>query len=369
MLDNGRISSVQLLFIFLILEGSSAILYAPARVAALAGADSWLAVTLPSALYGLLVLLVAVTLGKRFPAQVFTEYLPEIVGKVLGKLLATAYVLMFIHLASLLLNEGSTFINIAYLSQTPPVVLDGVMAVMAVYGAYLGIEAIARENGMVMPMWIVVFMLLVSLAAVNLNFSNFKPVLENGLLPVLRAGAFHSAWRGEIFVMLMLYPYLNRKQQALKTGLVYLGVMMILAGSVHGVIVGVFGGPVTAHMLFPFDELAQYISIGNFMERMEIVSVVFLVMAVIIKLAVVYHTAGVAAASTLGLKNYRVTLVPIALATAVLSRVLYGNYLKLLNGLYYLWPSEGLIVELAIPVLILLIAVLRKKGGASVASK
>jgi hypothetical protein len=37
---------VQLLFIFLIFEASSAILYTPARVAALAGPDSWFAVSL-----------------------------------------------------------------------------------------------------------------------------------------------------------------------------------------------------------------------------------------------------------------------------------------------------------------------------------
>ncbi len=67
---------MQLLFILLIFEVSSAILYTPARVAALAGPDSWFAVSLGDVFYGLLVLLVAVALGKRFPAQVFTEYLP-----------------------------------------------------------------------------------------------------------------------------------------------------------------------------------------------------------------------------------------------------------------------------------------------------
>jgi hypothetical protein len=87
MLDNGRISSAQLLFIFLIFEAFTAILYAPARVAALAGPDSWLVVP-GNWLYGLPVLLVAVALGKRFPVQVFTGCLTGILRKVAGKLLA-----------------------------------------------------------------------------------------------------------------------------------------------------------------------------------------------------------------------------------------------------------------------------------------
>ena len=114
MLDNGRISSVQLLFIFLVFEAATAILYTPARVAALAGPDSWFAVSLGDVCYGLLIALVAVTLGKRFPFQVYAEYLPEILGKMTGKLLAAAYVLGFIYLSSVLLNEGSTFIHMNF---------------------------------------------------------------------------------------------------------------------------------------------------------------------------------------------------------------------------------------------------------------
>jgi spore germination protein KB len=104
--------------------------------------------------------------------------------------------------------------------------------------------------------------------------------------------------------------------------------------------------------------------LGNFLERLEIVVIIFLIAAYSIKLAVIYHSAGIAVASTLGLKNYRITLLPIALMAIILSRVLYGTYLKLSNYLFHDWPIEALIVELAIPALILLIAVIRKKGGA-----
>jgi spore germination protein KB len=363
MLDNGRISSVQLLFIFLIFEASTAILYTPARVATLAGPDSWLAVSLGDVFYGLLVLLVAVALGKRFPDQVFTGYLPEILGQVAGKLLAAVYALIFIHLGSVMLNEGSTFIQLTLLSLTPPVVLDTVLIAIAIYGAYLGIEVIARENGIVLPVWLLMVGLLFALAATEMDFSNLKPVFENGLLPVLRAGLFHGGWRGEVFLLLMLYPYLNQKHEALKTGLLYLGSAMILAGAGQGVIVGVLGGPVTAHLIYPFEVLVGYISLGNWLERLEIVASVFLIAAFIIKLAIIYHTAGIAVASTLGLKNYRITLIPIALMAIILSRVFLGTYLKLSDYLFHPWPIEAPIVELAIPALILLLAVIRKKAA------
>ena len=97
---------------------------------------------------------VALALAKRFPSQAFTDYLPEILGRVPGKLLAAAYALMFVHIGSVLLNEGTSLIRIAIFTQTPGVVLDVVWVLMAVYGAYLGIEVIARENQLVLPLYL-----------------------------------------------------------------------------------------------------------------------------------------------------------------------------------------------------------------------
>jgi uncharacterized membrane protein YjjP (DUF1212 family) len=71
MLDNGRISSVQLLFLLWTVVGATALLYAAPGIAAIAGPDGWITASL-TGFYALLILLVAVTLGKRFPAQVFT---------------------------------------------------------------------------------------------------------------------------------------------------------------------------------------------------------------------------------------------------------------------------------------------------------
>ena len=126
---------------------------------------------------------------------------------------------------------------------------------------------------------------------------------------------------------------------------------------------GVFGDTVTAHVIFPFVELARYIELTSFLERMEILVIVFLDFAVIIKLALLFHCTGIVAASTLSMKDYRITLIPIALITIILSRVQFGTYLKLSNFLFYILPITILILNLAIPALVLLIAVIRKKGG------
>jgi spore germination protein KB len=160
----------------------------------------------------------------------------------------------------------------------------------------------------------------------------------------------------------MLYPYLNQKQEALKTGLLYLGSAVALSGIIHAVVVGALGDLFAAHEIYAFDELVSYISVGDFIERVEMLVCVAMIPAFLIKMALIYHSAGIAAANTLGLKNYRATLIPIALITIILSQVLFGTQLQLFNFLFYVWPIEAVIVELALPALILLIAVIRKKA-------
>jgi len=84
MLDQGRISSVQLFLLLVISEAATAFLYAPSDVIKMAGRDSWLTSVIPT-ISGLVVAVVCIALAKRFPQQVFTEYLPKSWGKSPGK--------------------------------------------------------------------------------------------------------------------------------------------------------------------------------------------------------------------------------------------------------------------------------------------
>lgn len=363
MLDNGRISSLQLVFLLLITEGATTVLYSPSIAARLGGPDAWLASNLLPTLYALAIMGVVLALARRFPFQVFTEYLPAIVGKIPGKLLAAAYAVFFIQITSVIMTEGTALIHVTDYPATPVLVLNIVWATVAAYGAYLGIECIARQNQLVWPVWVFVLMLIFLLSASDLRIDNLKPVLENGLLPVIRGGIVRSPWRGYVFFLLMLFPYLNRKQEALKATLLHLALAAFASGFGMFVIIGVLGDKIAAQAVYPFYTLAQYIAVGRFLERMEILAVIIWVAGVAVKLAVFYHSAAIATASVIGLKNYRTTLIPIAVIMVILSSVLYDTNLKLVTFLFTTYPLYAFIIELAVPALILLIAVIRKSRG------
>jgi spore germination protein KB len=363
MLDKGRITSVQLLFLLIITDAATAFLFIPAGIIQFAGRDSWLGAAVFASVFGLAVALVSIGLARRFPQQVLAEYLPEILGGISGKILAAVYTAVFVHYTAVIVNECSTFIHVAFLRETPLTILEILIALAAVYGAYLGIEVIARQNELVWPVWLLSLFLVLLLVAKEINPDNLRPFLENGVLPVLKGSAVIGPFRGEIFLLLMLFPYLHRKREALKTAGYFLVAEAVISGTITAVIIGVFGDIVPTYMLFPIYELAWYISTAQFLERIQILIVVMWIAGVIVKMAVFYHSAAVAAAATLGLKNYRITILPIMAATVVISRVFYGTHLQLTDFLFKILPYYGPAVELLIPALILLIAIIRRKGG------
>lgn len=366
MLDQGRISSVQLLFILLMADLATSFLYVPAITAKEAGPDAWISLLVPTNIYALLVAVVCVALAKRFPGEVFTQYLPKIIGKIPGKLLGVCYIGVFIHITSVMVVEGAQFINTNFLIQTPVLVLQLVMAGVALYGVYLGIEVIARHNEIVLPIFVFSLAILILLVAKDIDLNNYLPILEKGFVPVIKGSMVPAAWRGEVFVVLMLFPYLTHKEEGFKAAVGMVLIVSIIVTAVVATTIGVFGDLFTSRLTYSGNTLARYISAAGILERMELVIVIIWVAGVIVKLAIFYHVASVAASTTLGLKDYKLAAIPVAAATIVVGNTFYETYIQVVDFLSKVWPFYGCIIELVIPALVLMIAALRKKGAAQV---
>jgi len=363
LLDNGRISSIQLSMLLFMTEAPTAILFPPSIIAEQAGPDAWISVLVPISLYGFIVALICIALARRYPKQVFTEYLPDIVGWLPGKLLALVYTLVFIHIASFILAECSLFIRTAFLRETPSLPVVMIILIAVVYGVFLGIEVIARHNELVFPLFILSMFLLIVLVANNIDLNNLRPVLAKGFIPVL-SGSYQTAiFRGEIFILLMLFPYLNQKTEAHKSVMTVMIMMMIFATTIIFVTIGVFGPLVTSQLTFPYYSLARYISLAKILEQMELYLVIFWMAGIIVKLAIFLHSACIAAASTFNFRNYRMTIIPIAIISTVVCEALYStNYLNFINFFKNIWPLYGLSFELIVPGIVLLVAIIRRKG-------
>lgn len=115
--------------------------------------------------------------------------------------------------------------------------------------------------------------------------------------------------------------------------------------------------------MFPTLELAKYISLGEFLERVEAVIVIVWVAGITIKVAVFYLAAVLACAQFFKVENEGPLVYPIGIITLVFSVSLFENFRELVDFLSKIFPFYASVFELFIPAFLLLVAVIRRMGG------
>jgi amino acid transporter len=86
MLEKGKISFLQTLFLLINVVGATGIMFLPASAAHTAGRDAWIT-PVAGGLFGIYLIMVVSTLGKKFPNSTFFEYIEIITGKWPGKII------------------------------------------------------------------------------------------------------------------------------------------------------------------------------------------------------------------------------------------------------------------------------------------
>lgn len=362
-LEGGRVNNRQaaLILPFLIVM-PTAVLFVPAITATFAKQNGWLSLLVVATSYGLLVALVVVKLGLRFPGQTVVEYAPEILGPFLGKLVGAGFVFLFIHFNAVIIREYSSFLVTAFMPETPQAIFIVTQVLLAAIAVRGGLEVICRAGEWVFAVFILSMVIILGLVLHDADFTQLLPVLENGVRPVIHGGLSPSGFRGEVMLMLMFLPYINMPQKSMKYLLASILLMGIALAEATAVTTAVFG-EITENLTFPFFSLARYIALFGFIERLESLILVMWVAGVSIKVAAFYYVAALGAAQLFNLRDYRPVVLPIGVLLAAWSVGLFANSRELVEWINTSFPPYAFTFQLGIPSLLLLVAVLRKKGG------
>lgn len=363
MLEKGKVSSRQgiLLLTFTVVV-STAVLIVPAITAATAGRDGWISILVVATVYGLLVAMAIVKLGNMFPDKTIVEYSQIILGPFLGKIIGAVYILWYIHLNSIVVREFGDFLLTSFMPETPLIAFIIILLILGAWATKAGLEVICRANEFIFPLFTLSIVAVFVLALQESNFSNLLPVMEDGIKPVLRGGLAPMAWRGEIIFVSMLLPYIGDLDNAgkyLAYSTIFIGFILTLVTLSTTAVIG----ELTKYLTFPFFELARCITIGRFIERMEALILVMWVAGVTIKVATFFYVAALGTGQLFGLSDYRPTVLPIGLLLAVWSLELFENSSQVITWLSEVLHPYAFVIELGIPLFLLVVALIAKKGG------
>ncbi|MBP2654735.1 MAG: spore germination protein [Firmicutes bacterium] len=362
MLDAGRINLRQLCLLIFISKNYLDLTYLLVLTYPPANQDVWLIVPLHF-LFNLILMVPLYFLWLRFPQKTIVECGQLIAGKAAGLALGVLYIWYFIHQAALALSQFCEFLSTAIMPETPFIFFAVSLMLVSAYAVWHGLEVISRVAELFAPMIIVsilIAVLLVSLSG-NINLKALFPMLEKGFLPVVYGGFLSSCKSIELIGIAMLLPCLNRRKKAkaaIVCGLLLHSLFFLIIALT---VLGTFGASEAKNTVYPFYDAIRLISVGRFIERVEIIYVMMWVLSAFIKVTLFYYLA-VFGLSQLRLKDYKPFVLPVGTIIIPLSLLVAPNIVELLEFTSYkIYPWYNLLFIFLIPAVLLVVALIRKK--------
>lgn len=359
-LESAKISSRQLILLFISINISTSILILPALVATGAKQDAWLSMILIT-VFGILTGLLHVGLGLRFPGRTIIEYSKEIAGRLPGALLGLSYIFLLFYINVMVIREIIELLASEFFPETLMVVFAVVIVLAAVYIVKRGLEVLSRTNEILLPFVLLFIIAGLLLIIGELEFTRLLPVLSGGLLPILKGAYPATVFFAETNLVAMILPALNNPRQAAGS----VSIAMAAAGLLHtilAVIVIALLGIETMNRFFPVFDLFRYISVGGVIERQEALLMAIWTGTGLVKIGLYLYCTCLAAARWAGLRDYRLLVFPTGLLLVLVSIIHFPNIVVVRETIIQIIPA-ALSIQVGLPLLLLLIAAFRGKGG------
>lgn len=360
-IEQGKISKRQAIFLLANTVLASMVLISPALMAKQAGQDAWVAVLI-AGVFGLLFGMLVVSVGLRHPGKNMVEYGIDLLGPWLGRAVAIVFALFFLHLNAYVVRSFGSLLVTETMPETPLVVFNIMIVIIAAYGAYLGLEVFSRVNEIVFPLSILVGVSIVAMGLPELDFELLKPFFMHPLPQMLRASLILFAFYVEVAFFFMIIPSLRQPDEARQViGSVVLILSVAMLFDV-GALVTLFGHQETTRMIFPTYEFAKTVRLGGFLERIESLVVGIWVASVGLKVTAFYYVSVLTFAQTFNLKDYRPLVLPYAFILVVLSMVGWVDTNQIIVYLSRIYPLYAVTVLGGIALLLYFISMAKRKG-------
>lgn len=301
-----------------------------------------------------------VKLASRFPEQTVIEYNRTLLGNFLGTIVGLSFVVAFGFLTSMLMREYADVFTIAIDPNTPLSVYILLISGLLVYAVRGGLPTIARLAQLWFPIVFISHLVLVVLGIGEFQMGHLRPLLGPGPGRILSAGWYTAAVFAEGVIFLWLYPFLRRKEKALKalwSGTAVAGMLLI---SVTIETVAIMGAAATAEETFPLLTVVRLITLGSFVERLESVFMIFWLVSAFVKLAVTFWASAFSLAQVLRIPSYKPLLLPL-IAVYYTAAFIPDHILQVFYATSELVSRYWPIVGYAIP-LILLVVLMTRRG-------
>ncbi|WP_145050876.1 endospore germination permease [Paenibacillus xylanexedens] len=363
MIEKGRLNVRQLAILLFLCTIGEQILVFPSMITSYAQEDAWLSALLGVG-GGMGVLIIFLAAYNLNPRMNLIENALQTFGSWIGALFSCFYLFYFLISASTFIRELGDFMTTQILPSSPIWAIDLLFVGALAWGLIQGIACIGRTAEVFLPLVVLFLIILLVLLLPQIQLSNIRPVLSNGILDPLKGFVAVLTYPYcELSIFMMLLPYTNQKphmkKEILLTGMIG-GLMLTLTLTISLLVMGSF---LTQHYWFASFILAQKINIGNFLQRMEAFIACVWIIAVFFKTILFFYGFILGIAHLFRLSSYRSLILPSALIIFSMSILIAPNETYYLKVVIPYWIDWDLTCGIALPLLLILVHKLRARSS------
>ncbi|MGG5254319.1 GerAB/ArcD/ProY family transporter [Neobacillus sp. SM06] len=361
-MEKAKINATQLFVLVVLFEMGSSILVG---VGASAKQDAWITILL-GMIGGIALFHIYYFLYRYYPDVPPTTYVQKITGKWVGRILAFFYIVYFIYLASRVLRDFGELLTTTIYSNTPLFIVNTLMILAIIYGIRKGFEVLARVGELYFALVYLLAITGIVLVMVSglFHFENLQPMLENGWRPILQATISQTLLFpfGEMVVFTMVLPFVNEQEKVKKVcigGMILSGINITITIIIN---IAALGVDLYTRSPFPLLSTVSKIEVGGFIERLDVLFMLYLVVGGFFKITIFYYAAVAATADVFQFQDQRKLVFPIGLIILFTSMMIASNYAEhIKEGLtivpiFLHWPFQ-----IIFPTILLVIAYFRNR--------
>jgi spore germination protein KB len=325
--------------------------------------DAWIAAIL-GFIMAVPMLLVYARILSLFPNNDLYEILDLLFGKFIGKLISVIYIFYAFHLGALVIRNFGEFINTVAMPETPMYVALISMGLVSIVAARMGIEVMGRTTTYFLPLIFSILTAVLLMGLTGMHFEYLKPVLETGT-PVLVQSGFNifSFPFAETVLFLTLLSSLQSKKSPRKIYLIgaIIPTVMIILTTIRNITTL---GSMLDQYYFPSYEAVGRISIGQFVERIEVTVAIVFIFCAFMKTSVCLLAASRGISKLFNLKNYRSITVECGLIMICFSSFLYTDIIQMKYWAFKVYPYYAFPMQVIFPIIIWISAEIKNKINA-----
>ncbi|MGN4124989.1 GerAB/ArcD/ProY family transporter [Lysinibacillus sphaericus] len=359
-MEEEIISARQFTIIVFLFSIGTTILIIPATMTNAVKQDAWISAIL-GVILSLLLVKLFISLGNRTPNLTFIEANEKILGKFIGKFSSVGFISLPLLSAGELFFFIGTFMNTEVMPETPKVAFAVLFSIIILFATYLGVEVFARCAEILFPMFLFLFVVFVISISPQIDVKNLQPILDTSTKSLLVGILyFMSTFSFPLVVLLMIFPSVINEHKSAQKGF-YIG--SIAGGLVLTVIIAlsvlVLGATNTSHQSYPSYALAQNISIGNFLQRIEVIMAFMWMFTIFVRSYVYFYASVKGLAQIFNIKDHRPLILPLGMISIAFSQIIHPDIVHSIKYNEETWPLFTLTITILLPLLLLFVAKLR----------